>query len=108
MPVPALIQAYPSDTDHDRAAPQSNLLSPLKIRGVTFRNRIVMSPMCQYSAEDGVANVTGGDADLVFLARELLREPHWALKAQSALGAQPIVAAPIWICRPAAGEMIRK
>ena len=24
--------------------------------------------------------ITGGDADLVFLARELLREPYWALK----------------------------
>jgi 2,4-dienoyl-CoA reductase-like NADH-dependent reductase (Old Yellow Enzyme family) len=26
--------------------------------------------------------VTGGCADLIFLARELLREPYWALKAQ--------------------------
>jgi 2,4-dienoyl-CoA reductase-like NADH-dependent reductase (Old Yellow Enzyme family) len=32
------------------------LFSPLTIRGVTFRNRIVMSPMCQYSAEEGLAN----------------------------------------------------
>jgi len=32
--------------------------------------------------------ITGGDADLAFLARELLREPYWALKAQSALGAE--------------------
>ena len=32
--------------------------------------------------------VTGGDADLVFLARELLREPYWALKAQQELGAE--------------------
>ena len=31
--------------------------------------------------------VTGGDADLVLLARELLREPYWALKAQQELGA---------------------
>lgn len=30
--------------------------------------------------------VTGGDADLVFLARELLREPYWALKAEQELG----------------------
>src|SRR5436305_223373 len=29
------------------------LLSPFKVRGVTFRNRIGVSPMCQYSAEDG-------------------------------------------------------
>src|SRR3954465_1159705 len=33
-----------------------NLLEPLTIRGVTLRNRIVMSPMCQYSAEEGLAN----------------------------------------------------
>jgi 2,4-dienoyl-CoA reductase-like NADH-dependent reductase (Old Yellow Enzyme family) len=33
--------------------------------------------------------VTGGDADLVFLARELLREPYWAIKAQQELGSQP-------------------
>ncbi len=33
--------------------------------------------------------VTGGDADLVFLARELLREPYWALKAQQELGEDP-------------------
>ena len=34
----------------------SNLLSPLTIRSVTFRNRIAMSPMCQYSSEDGFAD----------------------------------------------------
>jgi 2,4-dienoyl-CoA reductase-like NADH-dependent reductase (Old Yellow Enzyme family) len=33
--------------------------------------------------------ITAGDADLVFLARELLREPYWALKAQQELGAEP-------------------
>jgi 2,4-dienoyl-CoA reductase-like NADH-dependent reductase (Old Yellow Enzyme family) len=32
------------------------LLEPLTLRGVTLRNRIGMSPMCQYSAEDGYAN----------------------------------------------------
>lgn len=34
----------------------ANLLSPLTIRGVNLRNRIVMSPMCQYSSEEGLAN----------------------------------------------------
>jgi 2,4-dienoyl-CoA reductase-like NADH-dependent reductase (Old Yellow Enzyme family) len=33
--------------------------------------------------------ITAGDADLVFLARELLREPYWALKAQQALDEDP-------------------
>jgi 2,4-dienoyl-CoA reductase-like NADH-dependent reductase (Old Yellow Enzyme family) len=33
--------------------------------------------------------VTGGDADLVFVGRELLRDPYWALKAQQAMGDEP-------------------
>ena len=31
------------------------LFSPLEIRGVKFRNRIAVAPMCQYSCEDGFA-----------------------------------------------------
>src|SRR5579863_2016119 len=31
------------------------LFEPLTIRGVTLRNRIFMSPMCQYSSDDGFA-----------------------------------------------------
>ena len=41
------------DDDASRPAP---LLSPITLRGVTSRNRVVISPMCQYSAQDGVAN----------------------------------------------------
>lgn len=33
-----------------------HLYSPLTIRGVTFKNRIGVSPMCQYSSTDGFAN----------------------------------------------------
>ncbi len=33
-----------------------HLFSPLTLRGVTFRNRIAVSPMCQYSSKDGFAN----------------------------------------------------
>lgn len=32
----------------------SNLFSPLKLREITFRNRIFVSPMCQYSSEEGL------------------------------------------------------
>ena len=32
----------------------SKLLEPLKIREITFRNRLWVSPMCQYSSEDGM------------------------------------------------------
>ena len=31
------------------------LFSPVRFRGVTFPNRIMLSPMCQYTATDGVA-----------------------------------------------------
>lgn len=41
------------------------LFSPIDLRGVTLRNRIVISPMCQYSARDGIAN----DWHLVHLGR---------------------------------------
>lgn len=34
----------------------SKLFSPLQIRSITLKNRIVVSPMCQYSAADGFAN----------------------------------------------------
>jgi len=34
----------------------SSLFSPLALRGVTLRNRIVVSPMCEYSSDDGFAN----------------------------------------------------
>jgi len=33
-----------------------HLFSPLTIRSVTLRNRIGVSPMCQYSADNGLAN----------------------------------------------------
>ncbi|RKP34651.1 hypothetical protein BJ085DRAFT_14141 [Dimargaris cristalligena] len=32
------------------------LFTPLKLRNLTLRNRIMVSPMCQYSCEDGFAN----------------------------------------------------
>lgn len=43
----------------------ARLFSPLTLRDLTLRNRIVISPMCQYSATDGVAS----DYHLVHLGR---------------------------------------
>ena len=40
-------------TQAERASP---LFSPLSIRGVTARNRIMVSPMCQYSSVEGMPN----------------------------------------------------
>ena len=34
----------------------SLLFSPLTIKNITLKNRIVISPMCQYSSVDGFAN----------------------------------------------------
>ena len=34
----------------------SSLFSPLQLRSLTLRNRILVSPMCQYSADDGLPN----------------------------------------------------
>lgn len=34
----------------------SSLFQPLSIRNITIKNRIVVSPMCQYAATDGFAN----------------------------------------------------
>ncbi len=45
-----------SGVDHDRNVPDFDLLCPLTVRGITLRNRIVVSPMCQYSSEDGLAD----------------------------------------------------
>jgi 2,4-dienoyl-CoA reductase-like NADH-dependent reductase (Old Yellow Enzyme family) len=34
----------------------AHLFSPIKIKNVEFKNRIVVSPMCEYSSTDGFAN----------------------------------------------------
>src|SRR5262245_6751822 len=36
--------------------PNPHLFRPIAFRSVTARNRIMVSPMCQYSATDGVPN----------------------------------------------------
>jgi 2,4-dienoyl-CoA reductase-like NADH-dependent reductase (Old Yellow Enzyme family) len=33
-----------------------HLFSPIKIKSIEFKNRLVVSPMCEYSSEDGFAN----------------------------------------------------
>ena len=40
----------------DRANTEARLFSPFELRGVRLPNRVVVAPMCQYSAQDGVAN----------------------------------------------------
>jgi 2,4-dienoyl-CoA reductase-like NADH-dependent reductase (Old Yellow Enzyme family) len=45
-----------SGTRHDQKVSEIDLFTPLRIRGVDLRNRVVMSPMCQYCAREGMAN----------------------------------------------------
>ncbi|HEX6118887.1 MAG TPA: oxidoreductase, partial [Dongiaceae bacterium] len=33
-----------------------HLFDELRLRGITLRNRIGVSPMCQYSSREGMAN----------------------------------------------------
>jgi len=48
------LQDPPAGTLMDpKSQPEPKLFQPIKIRGLTLPNRIVVSPMCQYSAEDG-------------------------------------------------------
>jgi anthraniloyl-CoA monooxygenase len=42
------------ETDVTRPIPP--MFQPFKLRGMTLQNRVVVSPMCQYSATDGVPN----------------------------------------------------
>jgi 2,4-dienoyl-CoA reductase-like NADH-dependent reductase (Old Yellow Enzyme family) len=46
--------ATPADVTPAGAAP--GLFTPLVLRGLTLRNRVAVSPMCQYSSDDGFAN----------------------------------------------------
>jgi 2,4-dienoyl-CoA reductase-like NADH-dependent reductase (Old Yellow Enzyme family) len=45
-----------TDVETDTGTETPLLFSPLTLGGVTLKNRVVISPMCQYSAQDGLAN----------------------------------------------------
>jgi anthraniloyl-CoA monooxygenase len=48
--------------------PPPPMFAPLRLRGLTLPNRVVVSPMCMYSAEDGIV----GDFHLVHLGGRAL------------------------------------
>ena len=60
------------------------LFTPLTIRDVTFRNRIAVSPMCQYSCEDGFAT----DWHLVHLGSRAVGGAALVIMEASAVEAQ--------------------
>jgi len=53
--VSAAHEGLAQEPETERPTGGSQLFTPLTLRGVTLRNRIAMSPMCQYSSEDGFA-----------------------------------------------------
>jgi anthraniloyl-CoA monooxygenase len=42
--------------DTDTSRPLAPMFQPFRLRGMTLANRVVVSPMCQYSAVDGLPN----------------------------------------------------
>ena len=52
----------------DAATPPPPMFTPLKVRGLTLKNRVMVSPMAQYSCVDGVP----GDFHLVHLGSRAL------------------------------------
>src|SRR5207244_9469751 len=42
--------------DTDTSQPLAPMFQPFRLRGLTLENRVVVSPMCQYSAQDGTPN----------------------------------------------------
>ena len=66
--------------------PQSVLFQPLRIRNQDFRNRIVIAPMCQYSAEEGCAT----DWHLIHLG-------HLALSGAALLTIEATAVLIVWL-----------
>ncbi|KAK8062378.1 hypothetical protein PG997_014475 [Apiospora hydei] len=63
--------------------PLPKLFTPLKLRGVTFPNRVFLSPLCQYSAKNGYAN----DWHLTHLGGIIQRGPGLAIVEATAVQA---------------------
>jgi 2,4-dienoyl-CoA reductase-like NADH-dependent reductase (Old Yellow Enzyme family) len=62
----------------------AHLFEPLSLRGVTLRNRIVVSPMCEYSSDGGFAN----DWHLVHLGSRAVGGASLVLTEAAAVSAE--------------------
>jgi len=67
----------------------SKLFSSLRIKDITFRNRIVVSPMCMYSGEDGFAN----DWHLVHLGSRAVGGAALVIQEATAVSAEGRISA---------------
>jgi 2,4-dienoyl-CoA reductase-like NADH-dependent reductase (Old Yellow Enzyme family) len=71
--------ARPSDAA--AAQPQPLLFSPITFRSVTARNRIMLSPMCEYSAQEGMP----GDWHFVHLGARAVGGSGWVFTEATAV-----------------------
>lgn len=77
-------QTPASGTAYDDQKELPKLFQPLTIRGLTFHNRIWLSPLCQYSAENGYTN----DWHLTHLGGIIQRGPGLAMVEATAVEAR--------------------
>ncbi|MBK7857606.1 MAG: FAD-dependent monooxygenase [Archangiaceae bacterium] len=54
--VDALIAEQNGSPKNSDGSPPPPLFAPMKLKGLRLENRVVVSPMCQYSAKDGVVD----------------------------------------------------
>ncbi len=52
LPLPPLL----AGKEREGPRPLPPMFQPFRLRGMTLENRVVVSPMCQYSAQDGLPN----------------------------------------------------
>lgn len=83
----------------------SKLFSSLRIKDITFRNRIVVSPMCMYSGDDGFAN----EWHLVHLGSRAVGGAALVIQEATAVSAEGrISAGDLGIYRDEHTEMLRR
>lgn len=81
------------------------LFEPLTVRGITFKNRIGISPMCQYSSQDGFAS----DWHLVHLGSRAVGGAALVIaEAGAILSEGRITAADLGIYKDAHCEMLSR
>lgn len=70
-----------------------SLFNPLRLHDVTFRNRIAVSPMCQYSSDDGFAN----DWHFAHLAARAVGGAALVFTEAAAVSAEGRISPRIWV-----------
>src|SRR5471032_996252 len=78
------LTSFSRQLDYPSMSSPSHLFSPFTTRGLTLKNRIVVSPMCQYSSTDGFAE----DWHLVHLGSRAVGGAALVITEASAVSAE--------------------